>query len=288
MRRSALQQVGGWDEDEGTRLTEDISTSLALHALGWQSVYIRSAYTLGISPPSLDAFWNQQRRWATGGTHLLFKFMKQLWLGKFKQIKVGVLAFYFLSLSYYSSLFALSLLLVWPTLILLINIFPVEGLETLSSFSQTHLELSIIELAFISLYPVYALMMFFPHINMMLRGHRFRNMLLLQSLITLSAPEYLKGVRDALFKKQSSSFNITLKTLDDSHPLRAALFKTPQFYVLMILLTLGGLIMHLVLERPTNYILWIILFWFFVNTFSLSHLLVFRSSKRKISISSKA
>ncbi|MEM6452369.1 MAG: glycosyltransferase, partial [Cyanobacteria bacterium P01_D01_bin.105] len=72
MRRSALQQVGGWDEDEGTRLTEDISTSLALHALGWQSVYIRSAYTLGISPPSLDAFWNQQRRWATGGTHLLF------------------------------------------------------------------------------------------------------------------------------------------------------------------------------------------------------------------------
>ncbi|MDD5088550.1 MAG: glycosyltransferase, partial [bacterium] len=65
MRRRALDDVGGWDEES---ICEDMSTALRLHWNGWRSAYVRRAYSAGVGPMTLYAYWKQHRRWAIGGT----------------------------------------------------------------------------------------------------------------------------------------------------------------------------------------------------------------------------
>lgn len=68
LRRSALDSVGGFAT--GTA-TEDIHTSLRLHARGWRSLYHPEPLALGLEAASLREFHRQRRRWAAGSLGLL-------------------------------------------------------------------------------------------------------------------------------------------------------------------------------------------------------------------------
>jgi cellulose synthase (UDP-forming) len=70
LRRSALDSVGGFAT--GTA-TEDIHTSLRLHAAGWRSVFHPEALALGLEAASLREFHRQRRRWAAGSLGLLLR-----------------------------------------------------------------------------------------------------------------------------------------------------------------------------------------------------------------------
>jgi cellulose synthase (UDP-forming) len=62
-RRSALEEVGGIL----TRtVTEDIHTSMALHAKGYKSVYLNKDISAGLSPESCASHLKQRKRWANG------------------------------------------------------------------------------------------------------------------------------------------------------------------------------------------------------------------------------
>ncbi|GIF14158.1 glycosyltransferase family 2 protein [Actinoplanes teichomyceticus] len=70
LRRSALDSVGGFAPDTST---EDIHTSLRLHARGWKSVYLESPLAYGLEVENLRQYYGTRRRWAIGSLHLLFR-----------------------------------------------------------------------------------------------------------------------------------------------------------------------------------------------------------------------
>jgi cellulose synthase (UDP-forming) len=67
IRRSALVEVGGVD----TRtVTEDMHTSMNMHARGWKSLYCNRELAVGIAPDDAQAFLVQRYRWARGAVQL--------------------------------------------------------------------------------------------------------------------------------------------------------------------------------------------------------------------------
>ncbi|MBN1172003.1 MAG: glycosyltransferase [Micromonosporaceae bacterium] len=69
LRRSALDSVNGFATDTPT---EDIHTSLRLHAKSWRSVYLRTPLAYGLEVENLREYYRTRRRWAVGSIRLLF------------------------------------------------------------------------------------------------------------------------------------------------------------------------------------------------------------------------
>ena len=77
LRRRYLEEVGGFS---GETITEDCETSLALHRLGCNSMYIARPMVCGLSPDTFDDFILQRSRWAQGMTQIFV--LKNPLLGK--------------------------------------------------------------------------------------------------------------------------------------------------------------------------------------------------------------
>ncbi len=75
IRKSVLQQIGGWDE---WCITEDAEASLRILKLGYQSVYINYAYGHGIMPLNFEGLKKQRFRWCFGGVQILRKHWEAL------------------------------------------------------------------------------------------------------------------------------------------------------------------------------------------------------------------
>ena len=63
LRREALEPRGGILADT---ITEDLHTSIELHASGWKSVYLNELLVTGLAPQDLKSFATQRLRWAEG------------------------------------------------------------------------------------------------------------------------------------------------------------------------------------------------------------------------------
>lgn len=75
IRRTALDSIDGYRPG----LAEDLATSLALHAAGWQSVYVPEPLAPGLAPPDLGAWFTQQLKWARGVFEILILDYPRLW-----------------------------------------------------------------------------------------------------------------------------------------------------------------------------------------------------------------
>jgi len=77
LRRSALDAVGG--VAEGT-VTEDLHTSIRLHAEGFRSLYHNESLAYGLAPETFIPFQIQRLRWGEGSMQLLFHPDNPLWI----------------------------------------------------------------------------------------------------------------------------------------------------------------------------------------------------------------
>src|SRR5256886_6728655 len=68
IRRSALEDVGGWNPDI---VTEDAEASLRMLAHGHVGIYVPKPYGHGLMPLSFDGLKKQRFRWALGGVQIL-------------------------------------------------------------------------------------------------------------------------------------------------------------------------------------------------------------------------
>jgi cellulose synthase/poly-beta-1,6-N-acetylglucosamine synthase-like glycosyltransferase len=68
LRRSALEDAGGWSE---ACVTEDAELTIRLLSRGWQGRYIPQIMGRGLAPDLMSAVRSQQRRWAFGGIQML-------------------------------------------------------------------------------------------------------------------------------------------------------------------------------------------------------------------------
>ncbi len=69
IRRTALEEVGGIATDT---ITEDIHTSVLLHARGWKSTYLDEHLATGLAPTDVISYFKQRMRWALGNLRVLF------------------------------------------------------------------------------------------------------------------------------------------------------------------------------------------------------------------------
>ncbi|UJP65530.1 glycosyltransferase [Mongoliitalea daihaiensis] len=93
-RREALDSIGG----HAPGLTEDMHTSMLLHAKGWESVYEPVILSRGLVPSSLSAFYLQQLKWSRGTFDLWFNLYPKLFT-KFtwrQKIHYGLIPVYYL------------------------------------------------------------------------------------------------------------------------------------------------------------------------------------------------
>jgi cellulose synthase/poly-beta-1,6-N-acetylglucosamine synthase-like glycosyltransferase len=75
LRRSALAELGGWDE---WCITEDAELSLRALKAGYQGVYVPKSYGFGIMPLTFSALKSQRFRWCFGGMQILRKHWRDL------------------------------------------------------------------------------------------------------------------------------------------------------------------------------------------------------------------
>lgn len=67
-RRSAIDEIGGIYEQSNS---EDIWTALILHERGWKSLFVPEVLAVGETPETVDSYFRQQTRWATGSFEIL-------------------------------------------------------------------------------------------------------------------------------------------------------------------------------------------------------------------------
>jgi cellulose synthase/poly-beta-1,6-N-acetylglucosamine synthase-like glycosyltransferase len=68
IRRSALEEIGGWNPDT---VTEDAEASLRMLGAGYTGVYVPKPYGRGLMPLTFDGLKKQRFRWALGGIQIL-------------------------------------------------------------------------------------------------------------------------------------------------------------------------------------------------------------------------
>ena len=120
IRRKALEEVGGIAVET---ITEDIHTSVLIHARGWKSVYLDLHLATGLAATDVVSFYKQRTRWSLGNMRVLFicnpLFRKGLTLAQ--------------RLSYFNAMFAWTVgfqkvvYYLTPGLLLLTTLMPIEN-----------------------------------------------------------------------------------------------------------------------------------------------------------------
>jgi hypothetical protein len=75
IRRSVLEEIGGWDE---VCITEDAEASLRMLQAGYSGFYLPRSYGQGIMPLTFGALKRQMFRWCFGGVQILRKHGRSL------------------------------------------------------------------------------------------------------------------------------------------------------------------------------------------------------------------
>ena len=75
IRRSVLEEIGGWDE---WCITEDAEASLRILQRGYRSLYVAKSYGRGLMPFDFDSYKKQRFRWAFGGIQIFRKHWRSL------------------------------------------------------------------------------------------------------------------------------------------------------------------------------------------------------------------
>ncbi len=179
-----LNEIGGMDE---TCITEDIATSFIFHSNGYKSFYVDKVYAEGLAPPSLSAYYGQQMRWSYGTFQNTKKIINKL-IREPKSLKsIQWFEYIVLNGSWYFIGVAIVIWLLYPVLILLLNMKPlVLGplnipfyifllmifSQTLTSFWERGYpikQLILSQALFFSLFPVYTKALFYGLIDKRLK-----------------------------------------------------------------------------------------------------------------------
>jgi len=69
-RRQPLEEIGGFQTQT---ITEDIHTSMTLHAKGYRSCYLNRVLSAGLMPETFEGYLKQRKRWAMGCIQVLLR-----------------------------------------------------------------------------------------------------------------------------------------------------------------------------------------------------------------------
>ncbi|CQR46342.1 Poly-beta-1,6-N-acetyl-D-glucosamine synthase [Paraliobacillus sp. PM-2] len=98
IRRSILEELGGWDEKA---LSEDTELSFRVYDLGYHIRFFPSAITWEQEPESWKVWWKQRTRWARGNLYVITKFILQFYRLKNKKVFIDLFYFFFTYLLFF-------------------------------------------------------------------------------------------------------------------------------------------------------------------------------------------
>lgn len=119
-RRRPLEEVGGFRTET---VTEDIHTSMMIHAKGYRSCYLNKVLAVGLMPETFESSIKQRIRWATGHLQILFRSNPFTMRGLAFPQRIG----YFASIFYFCHGIPRLICLVAPLFALLFGIVPVTA-----------------------------------------------------------------------------------------------------------------------------------------------------------------
>ena len=106
-------------------VTEDMSTSMRLHASGWRSVYHHERLAVGLAPEDLPSMLTQRLRWAQGTIQVMLRENPLVLRG----LSLAQRLMYFGTMWSYLSGFAAVVYFAGPLIYLLAGILPVNALS---------------------------------------------------------------------------------------------------------------------------------------------------------------
>lgn len=106
-------------------VTEDMATSMRMHAMGWQSVYHHEVLAFGLAPEDLKTMLTQRLRWAQGTIQVLLRENPLLKKG----MSLAQRLMYFATMWSYLSGFAAVVYFAAPVIYLTLGILPVTSLS---------------------------------------------------------------------------------------------------------------------------------------------------------------
>ncbi len=95
IRRSVIEELGGWDEQA---LTEDAEMSIRIYQAGYLIKFVPYAVTWEQEPETLRVWFHQRTRWARGNNYVLEKYFMQVF--KIKPRVIGLELFYAMAIYY--------------------------------------------------------------------------------------------------------------------------------------------------------------------------------------------
>jgi cellulose synthase/poly-beta-1,6-N-acetylglucosamine synthase-like glycosyltransferase len=95
IRRSLLEELGGWDEQA---LTEDAEMSIRVYQAGHLIKFVPYAVTWEQEPETLRVWFRQRTRWARGNNYVLEKYIMRVF--KIKPHVIGLELFYAMAVYY--------------------------------------------------------------------------------------------------------------------------------------------------------------------------------------------
>ncbi len=106
-RRTAIETSGGWQHDT---LTEDMDLSYRMQLSGWETEYVPNLQVPAEIPEDINAFKNQQFRWAKGSIQTAMKIIPMLWQKKISAFKIIQAIFHLTHYSVHPLMLILALL----------------------------------------------------------------------------------------------------------------------------------------------------------------------------------
>jgi cellulose synthase (UDP-forming) len=119
-RRRVLMEIGGFRTET---VTEDIHTSMVIHAKGYRSCYLNKVLAAGLMPETFESSNKQRVRWAMGHVQILFQTNPFTMRGLTLPQRIG----YFASIFYFLHGVPRIICLVAPLFALLLGIIPVTA-----------------------------------------------------------------------------------------------------------------------------------------------------------------
>jgi len=106
-RREAIETSGGWQHDT---LTEDMDLSYRMQLAGWETEYVPNLEVPAEIPEDINAFKNQQFRWAKGSIQTAIKIIPMLMKKKVSAFKAMQAVFHLTHYSVHPLMLVLALL----------------------------------------------------------------------------------------------------------------------------------------------------------------------------------
>jgi cellulose synthase/poly-beta-1,6-N-acetylglucosamine synthase-like glycosyltransferase len=125
-RKCAIDDAGGWQHDT---LTEDLDLSYRAQMKGWKFIYLPDVISPAELPPEMEAFKQQQFRWAKGTAQTAIKLLPKLLRSKLP-LHVKVQGFFHLTSIFIYVIMVVLTLMMFPALWIKVN--PLEGHEWLA------------------------------------------------------------------------------------------------------------------------------------------------------------